>query len=192
MRFGTSRQVITPPMSMRIACTGAFDIDFTSVHDDVYVRTLVLDDEKKKLVLMSFDLLFHDRLLNDAIAEYAEEKYGIDKSSVIISYTHAHTAPAGRGYNPGSHCDEYELLLVEKGKEALDCALCSMAEGSVKYGIFDADFNISRRGEYDGKFANYPSLDYPRDRELFVLAVYDNEENVRSVMTNYEIGRAHV
>ncbi|MBQ7118851.1 MAG: hypothetical protein IJO09_01430 [Oscillospiraceae bacterium] len=185
MRFGISRQVITPPMSMKLACTGAFDINFTSVHDDVYIRTLVLDDGKKKLVLMSFDLLFHDRLLNDAIAEYAEGKYGIDKSSVIISYTHAHTAPAGRGYNPGSHCDEYELLLVEKGKEALDCALCSMQEGKAEYGIFDADFNISRRGVYDGKFGNYPAPDYPHDRELFVLTVRDEGGNVRSVMTNY-------
>ena len=185
MRFGTAKNIITPYAPMYIACCGVFDRNFSKIHDDVYVRCLVLDDGSSKAVLMSFDLLFHDRLLNDAIAAYAKEKYGIDPAAVTVSYTHAHTTPASRGYNLNHHNDDYEVFLEEQAKICLDRALCAMEEGSFEYGCFDADFNISRRGNKDGVFGNIPDFNYPRDREFWVLCVRDTERNIRSVVTNY-------
>lgn len=185
MRFGTAKDIITPCAPMNIACCGIFDRHFSRVHDDVYVRCLVLDDGKKKAVLMAFDMLFHDRLLNDEIAAYASEKYGIDSSAVIISYTHTHLAPAGRGYNLGHHDDAYEEFLLVRAKACLDRALCSMEEGSLEYGCFDADFNISRRGNKDGQFGNIPDFTYPRDREFWVLCLKDPDGNIGSIVTNY-------
>ena len=185
MRFGTGKDIITPTAPMNIACCGVFDRHFTKIHDDVYVRCLVLDDGNNKTVLMSFDLLFHDRLLNDAIAAYAESAYGINPAAVVISYSHAHTAPAARGYNPDHHDDAYEYLLLERAKACLDRALCSMEEGTLEYGCFDADFNISRRGQMDGQFGNIPDFNYPRDREFWVFCLRNVDGNVGSILTNY-------
>lgn len=185
MRFGTGKDIITPLAPMNIACCGIFDRHFTKVHDDVYVRCLVLDDGSSKAVLMAFDLLFHDRQLNNAVAAYAKEKYGIDPAAVVLSYSHAHTAPAARGYNKDHHDDAYEELLLQRSKACLDRAMCSLEEGTLEYGCFDADFNLSRRGQRNGYFGNIPDFTYPRDREFWVLCVRDTDNTVRSILTNY-------
>lgn len=185
MRFGTAKCIITPYTPMYIACGGVFDQNFSKIHDDLYARCLVLDDGSKKAVLMSFDLLFHDRLLNDVIAAYAKEKYGIDPAAVTVAYTHAHTAAASRGYNLNHHNDAYEEFLEVQAKICLDRALCSMEEGTFEYGCFDADFNISRRGNKNGVFGNIPDFDYPRDREFWVFCLRDAEGNIGSIVTNY-------
>ena len=185
MRFGTGKDIITPCAPTFLACSGVFDQPFAWVHDDVYVRCLVLDDGKEKAVLMAFDLLFHERELNDRIATYAKNAYGIRPEALVISYSHAHTAPAAKGYNLGHHNDTYEALLYERAIASLDRAMCSLVEGSLEYTTFDADFNISRRGTKDGVFRISPSLTYPRDREFWVFCLKDMDGNIRSIVTNY-------
>jgi len=185
MRFGTGKDIITPTAPMNIACSGVFDKPFAWIHDDVYVRCLVLDDGREKAVLMAFDLLFHDHILNDQIAAYAHEKYGIKPDGVTLSYSHAHTAPAARGYNRDHHDDAYEELLLARAKACLDRAMCSMTEGTLEYTTFNADFNISRRGNANGVFGNIPDNTYPRDREFWVLCLRDLNRNIRSIVTNY-------
>jgi len=185
MRFGTGKDIITPTAPMNIACSGVFDKPFAWIHDDVSVRCLVLDDGREKAVLMAFDLLFHDHILNDQIAAYAHEKYGIKPDGVTLSYSHAHTAPAARGYNRDHHDDAYEELLLARAKACLDRAMCSMTEGTLEYTTFNADFNISRRGNANGVFGNIPDNTYPRDREFWVLCLRDLNRNIRSIVTNY-------
>lgn len=186
MRFGVARDIITPTAPVKLACAGGeMEQNFLTVHDDVFVRCLVFDDGREKAVLMSFDLLFHDRKLNRMIAEYAEMKYGINPAAFVVSYIHAHTAPASRGYNPGAHDDVYEEFLVSRAKDCLDRAMCSLFEGSVEYGTFDADFNISRRGIVDGAYRIAPNDNYPHDTEFAVICVRNMEGDVRSVVMNY-------
>ena len=185
MRFGTAKEIITPIKPVRVACCGPFDENYIAIHDDVYVRCLVIDDGKNKAVFLAYDLLFHDHGLNDRIAAYANEKYGIEKSAVVASYSHAHTAPAVRGYCPGAHDEEYEEFLVERSKNALDRALSIMYEGELEYGVFDADFNISRRGIREGARACVPDPDYECDKEFFVMFIRDMKGDIRAVMTNY-------
>ena len=185
MRFGSGKICITPCFPAKIACVGDFESNFTQIHDDVFVRCLVLDDGTRKLVFLAFDLLFHDRTLNDTIADYALKQYGIDPAGVTVACTHAHTAPACRGYNPGHEDPRLEALLVDRAKESLDKAIHSMMDGSLEYGFFHADFNISRRGQKDGVYDNIPDFDYPREQEFWVLCLRDSQNNIRSLLTNY-------
>lgn len=186
MKFGVAKDLISPTAPMRLACPrGDLSKNFTAVHDDVYVRCLVLDDGNEKAVLMSFDLLFHDRGLNRAIEEYAFSEYKINPAAVVVSCTHAHTAPASLGYNPGFHDDNYEKLLVERAKACLDRAMCAMFEGTFEYGSFDADFNISRRRIINGVYENAPNSNYPHDTEFGVLCVRDTSGEIRSIVMNY-------
>ncbi len=185
MRAGCSKEIITPTKPTKLACCDPFDRNFKYIHDDVYIRCLVINDNSKTVVFMSMDLLFHDAILNDEIANYANEKYGIGKSSVVVGYTHSHNAPAARGYNLNHHDDEYEEFIVSRAKSCLDRAMCSMFEASLEYGAFDADFNISRRGKFNGEFNNVPDFYYPRDREFAVICVRDGCGDIRSTITNY-------
>ncbi len=185
MKFGLAKTCITPVCPTKIACTGNFTDDFTNIHDDVYVRCLIIDNGKNKAVFMSFDLLFHSRDLNLSIAEYAEKKYGISKSSVIVSYTHAHTAPAVKGYNPGHHTDEYEQFLISKATECIDKAMLSLFEGYLTYGSHEAELNVKRRKIENGVCDMLPNPDGERDSQMFVMCVRDINDNLKGILINY-------
>ena len=187
MKFGIAKEIITPPMKTRVACDGggAFGSDYETVHDDVYVRMAVIDDGANKTLLAAFDLLFHSPDLNDALAEYAKEKYGFRPELVIVGCTHAHTAPAVRGYNPGAENPAYERFIIGRAESCLDKAMNSMFEGALTYGAFDAEFNISRRKVVDGKCVFGPAPGHERDTELAVLAVRDLGGAVRGIVMSY-------
>ncbi len=185
MRFGVAKEVITPPFKMKLSCSGKMDVDYEDIHDDVFVRCLIFEDGMRKLVLMSYDLLFHDRSLNDALAEYASDKYGVERDAVCVCYTHAHTSPASKGYHPMHHDDRYEELLIERGKKCIDDAMGGMFEGYYEYGSIEIDMNASRRACVNGRYHNLPALDKPHDKELFVMCVKDAAGKIRSVFVNY-------
>lgn len=185
MRFGSAKDVITPPFKMKLACSGKFDADFEYIHDDVFVRCLVMDDGNAKTAMFSFDILFHDRSLNFALEAYASETYGIAPSAVVIGSTHSHMAPASSGYNRGFDSPEYEAFMLDRAKTCLDRAMCSMYDGTIEHAVFDAEFNISRRGIVDGKFTNFPAPTRKRDTEFALLVVRDLFGNVRSIVMSY-------
>ena len=186
MRFGIAKDIITPTSPMKLICAGGGkDSDFLRIHDDIYVKSLVLDDGTKKTILMSFDLALHDRDLNETLAEYALNKYGVSSEHFVLGCTHAHPVPAIRGYNPGTHSDAYEELLVTRAKQCIDRAMCNMMEGTMEYGSFYADFNISRRGTVNGVYKIAPTEEYPHDTEFVVICIRDINGEVRSVIMNY-------
>ena len=125
MYFGTAKDLITPIEPTMLSCAGFYDRTYKEIHDDLYVRCLVMDDGNKKAVIMSFDLIFHDRTLNDDIAAYARGKYGIDPAAVVITHTHSHPTPATPSYNrynPLTYNAPFEALL-ECITSSLRCAI---------------------------------------------------------------------
>jgi len=184
MLFGTAKELITPHKPIPLACVGGAADPFHRVHDDVYVRTLVLEEGGNKVAFMSFDLLFHDRSLNDPLEAYAQSTYGIRPGGLIITHTHAHTAPATNGYNWYTD-PNYEVFLLERAKVCLDRAMASLIPGTLECGCFEADYNISRRGKVNGVYTIAPNFDYVHDREFMLLCVRDQAGTLRSVMMNY-------
>jgi len=185
MLFGIAKDIITPTFPMPLSCPYGKMEDFKYIHDDVFVRCLVMDDGKNKTVLMAFDLLFHDRCLNFELEAYAKEKYGVKESAFIVGATHDHVSPASKGYSQIYARDEYEVFLLDRAKSCLDRAMCSMFEGTLEHTSFDAFFNMSRRGYRNGVFVSFASPDSPRDTEFSLLVVKDLSENIRSVVMNY-------
>jgi len=179
MKFGTAKEIITPPVKTRIACSGEFELPYKTIHDDLYVRILVMDDGKSLAFFAAFDLLFHSPELNDALAGYANGRYGIKPEMTVTGYTHAHTAPAARGYNPGSENDAYEAFLLERAKTCLDRAMCNIFEGTLEYCAYPVSFNVSRRPD----MAPNPAREH--DTEMALLAVRDLDGTVRCVLMSY-------
>ena len=188
MRFGVAKDIITPVEPTMLTCTGVYNETYKEIHDDIFVRCLVIDDGKRKAVLMAFDLIFHDRTLNREIARYAKEKHGIDPAAVVLTHTHSHTTPSTPSYNrynPMCRNEAFEKLLFDRAKDCLDRAMYTMFEGEMEYGSFDGDFNVSRRGKVNGKYKIHPNFDYICDKEFFVLRVTDTRGNLRSIVCNY-------
>ena len=145
MVFGVSKETITPSFPVKIACNGRYNDGSIGIHDDVFCRCLMMDDGNQKLIFLSYDPLFHDREPNNTLADYEQQKNGVTPSSFVHSCTHAHTAPACRGYNPNHHSDLYEAYLVEKGKLCIDKTMYSLFEETLEYVTVEIFRNCSPR-----------------------------------------------
>ncbi|WP_144008443.1 hypothetical protein [Parenemella sanctibonifatiensis] len=183
--FGVAREIITPPAPMRLACTGDFDSIYRDVHDEVYVRTLVLRRGEHTVVWVSFDLLFHDRALNRDIQAYAQQRHGIDPELVIVAAVHNHNAPAVESYNPGRGEPAYESLLRERAMSSLDRAIAQLQPGDVSLARGDIDLNVNRRVVTDEGVTMAPNHEAARDTEMTVLQVHDRSGLLRVAMVTY-------
>jgi len=186
MPFGVSRELITPPIKTHMGGYASLHGQyFVGIHDDLYAKALLLDDGRDKALLVTCDLLFHDFDLTEHLADYVEERYSVPRSNLVLSYTHTHAGPAVRGYDPGQHSDEYEAFLAERLRRCVDRAFANLFRGTVAYGCIEGDWNVCRRKKIGDVWRNAPNYDAPRDRELAILSVTDDDRNLRAVLLNY-------
>lgn len=187
MIFGVGRELITPFFKTNISCTGAFGVPFEGIHDDVYVKAFVMDDNRTRALVVSTDLLFHDESLNLKIFEYAKAKYGIPMEHVVINHTHNHNAPSALGYDNENVSEEYEAFLEERTLRAIDRAFVNTFEGDMYHGTIEEYFlsvNRRRRME-DGTIQNRPNPMGPKDSTMDVLKVCDKGGRIRVLMVVY-------
>jgi len=186
MRFGVAKEIITPdrPMCM-IGYAEYYKKHFQAIHDDLYVRCMMLNDGETTALILAYDLLFHDLSLTDAVRRYAAEAFGVKPSSVILSYTHTHYGVAVKGYASELAEEDYESFLLEQTKRCIRKAFINSFDGTIDYGVVRADENINRRKLIDGEYIMAPNLEGEADKELSVLLVKDEKENVRIAVTNY-------
>ncbi len=187
LTFGAAKDIITPriPATM-IGFASMFGVPFTDIHDDLYVRTLALRDaDGETVILMGFDLLFHDDSLPNALRKYINEKYGISESNLHVSYTHTHFGPAVKGYDFTWYTDEYEEFLIDRAKASIDRALVSMRSGTLKYASIKGEWNISRRLPLNGIIDFKPSPDGECDKNLYLLKLEDEQGKMRALAMNF-------
>ena len=145
-KFGIGKEIITPPFKTCLSCSKYYGKLYKEIHDDVYVKTAILNDGRTYALLISYDLLFHEHYLNIALKEYAFNKYGIPKDNTIVCYTHSHNSPSSKGYDSYNASDEYEEFLLERGKNCIDRAFTNIFEGSLHYGIVEGNWNKFWKG----------------------------------------------
>lgn len=186
MKFGVAKDLITPDVRTHMGGYGTlYGKYFTGIHDDLYVKTLVMDAGWSKVVLMTFDLLMHDYALSETIADYVRAEYGLPTDHVVVSYTHSHAGPAAQGYDPDQASDAYEAFLWGRIKSCIDRAFINTFDGTISFGRAKGDWSISRRRMDDGKVVMLPSPEGPRDDTLNVLRICDDQGNTRVLLLNY-------
>jgi hypothetical protein len=93
LQAGTGVSTITPPLGTSLS--GSFeDRPAKTVHDDLHVRALVLDDGTTRVALVLCDIICISRETADRAKDVVSARSGIAASQVMISCTHTHTAPA--------------------------------------------------------------------------------------------------
>ncbi len=186
MYFGVAKEMITPdhPMYM-IGYAEYYKRCFKSVHDDLYVRCLLLDDGKRKAILLAYDLLFHDHSLAQRLREFAKMEFQVDEDAVVLSYTHTHYSVAVRGYCSEEADSGYEDYLLEQSKRCIRKAFLNMSEGEASYISTTADESINRRKPVDGQYIMAPNQEGEKDEELNAIVIRNKEGRVKAIAVNY-------
>ena len=194
MKFGFAKEIITPKSKIALACFVTSknpEQPYLTIHDDVFVRTCYIENGSKLLMIV-FDLLFHNDELNNKIMDYSAEKYGIPRATVLVNYTHSHTAPAARGYCDILASEEYEDFLFERASACIDRALTNLIEGEVGYESVPCDWSISRRRITNGMCGGIePSDDNVREKRMDILKFVDLTGKIRGIVTFYASHPVH-
>lgn len=186
MQCGVAKDLITPPFQMFMGGYGSrYNKPPAGIHDDLYVKALLLDDGRQKILMMTFDTLFHDYAFRERLAEYAQRRHGITPDNVVVSYTHTHAGPTGATYDIGQISTEYEEFLWERSKACIDRVMTNVFAGTIAHGSVEGDWNMSRRALINGKRLNAPNPAGATDRTLHFLRIVDAEGKPRALLLNY-------
>jgi hypothetical protein len=115
------------------------------IHDDLFAKSLVLDDGQKRVAIISLDLISTSRSLVEESRAAIEKKTGIPASHILICATHSHTGPtlanANRRWNDFGASSP---LVIEYTKGLPEKLADSVAEAISKLTPVTASWAVGR------------------------------------------------
>ncbi len=94
MKAGIAKKLITPSVGVDLTGYVGRSGPSIGVHDDLYARALVLDDEATRIGIISLDLIGTDMAQDAALREEISKATGIPRRNLLIGSSHTHSGPA--------------------------------------------------------------------------------------------------
>ena len=153
-RAGAAAVKITPPKGAPLAGY-YYNRAAEGVHDDLYAKTLVLEQDGTRVAFVVCDLISLSRPIVEQARKLMSESSGVQGENVMMSATHSHTGPVLRGGSTRSaaqggeedvavnYADELPKLIAESVKlaaERLTNAVVSAAIGYEEHLSFNRRF----------------------------------------------------
>ncbi|HTN06541.1 neutral/alkaline non-lysosomal ceramidase N-terminal domain-containing protein [Agriterribacter sp.] len=188
MKVGIGRKAITPqgdawlngyanPARLKPA---------TGIAHDLWAKALVFEESPtSRVVIVTTDLLGLSHEISADIAQRLSDKYGIQRSQLLLNSSHTHSAPmvwpaAGMFYYKPDDMQtvyKYTRQLVEDIIAAVDMAMTDLAPMQVWSGHGEADFAFNRRD---------PKLTIrPVDHDVPVLKIATPGGELKAVLFGY-------
>ena len=141
MKIGYAQDVITPSLDKPVYLAGfGNNRRATTIHDDLHVRALAIQDEQKTLVLVALDLIGFFRPDVYDVIERVQTSEVIKASdvSIIIASTHTHHGPDTMGlWGPDQKtCGvdlDYMSAIKQKIVDAILASLSDLKPASAKW-----------------------------------------------------------
>ncbi len=151
LRAGASLSNITPPLGTEIV--GNFNRPIANyIHDELYAKTLVLDDGEQRLAIIILDNIGTAREVLDAAKAMIENKLEIPYSNILIAGTHTHSAISAQkqgdlrsGYHYGEPLDDYQLFVAKRIMDGVQTALGNLESARIGWGTVDAPEHVFNR-----------------------------------------------
>lgn len=181
LKAGIARCAITPPVGMLMIGYTARKGVAEGRDGELYATALVLDDEKTRVAILSFDLAF---LLEPFVSNLRRSiglRLGIPPSHVLVNCSHTHAGPALQKSQYDFEDEEQERLLegyaagfsVQLPALAAEAAR-KLAPARIGTSTGEARIGINRREEQpDGAIFLGENPGGPIDHEVRVIRVDD-------------------
>lgn len=194
MKVGSAKVDITPPLNIPYLAYLPRQGKFKGVHDPLYARALVLDDDKTKVAIISADSIgYNNELLGEEYNFLSEvrgkiqERTGILGLNVMLATTHSHSTPETTGITcllDVNGAGEWLEVLIEQLTSAVEMADQNLVEMFVKAGIGEA------RGIAKNRRKSGMSLDVQRssgfvDESVGVLLFQTEDSKISDIIINY-------
>lgn len=164
MRAGAATSNITPDLGGEII-GGFLPIASRQIHDELWVRCIVLEQGETRIALVVCDLLGIHRSLSLAARDEIARRHAIPASHVLISATHTHSATSAIGnamypqvYQSDVPLDDYQRFVVRRIVDAVGRAVANLEPAEVGFGSIEAPEHLFNRRWFlkEGKMTPNP------------------------------------
>jgi len=194
-KAGAAAVKITPPTPIWMAGYASRKKPSEGVAADLFAKALAIEDPRgTRLVIVTIDLISVPRTLRDWLEAAAREKYGLNRSSLLMNISHTHCGPELRAsrlkdddtkakYAPVA--EQYVTQLQQKLAALVGDALNRLAPAKLDFLRARAGFAMNRRRPTPQGYSNAPYSDGPVDHEVPVLRVTDPQGNLAALLFGY-------
>lgn len=212
-RAGASTANITPPLGEGIVGNFGIPPPAEHIHDELHVRTLVLDDGDTRLAFVISDNVGIKREVFDEAKRMILEETQMPPENILMAATHTHSAiSAGgvgikrRGWNYGEPLDEYQQFIARRMADGVRIAINNLeparigwGSGSVPQHVFNRRWKMKEKvvnpfGQMDEVRMN-PGVSNenklepagPTDPEVYFISVQSKEGRPIALLANYSL-----
>ena len=188
MNYSIAKEQITPDWPMRMAGYRNRVKPFTGVYDQLYTMALLLDDGKKKALIISIDVCMIDRSFASGIKAIIKTKYGLDEENIIVHAIHTHAGPVAFLSHVEKETPDYEhvlrfrKLLEEKILICVGKCMSKLKEGFMEIGTGETYIGMSRRQKKPDGITIGPNPDEEIDRLAYALTIKNSDGEVEVVL----------
>ncbi|MBR3933688.1 MAG: neutral/alkaline non-lysosomal ceramidase N-terminal domain-containing protein [Clostridia bacterium] len=164
MKSGFSKICINPVYGMPVR--GYYEKRYVKgILDDLFIRTVVFDDDSKCVAIISLDLGNLPQNVFDAMREEIAKFCNMDKEAVFISCIHTHTGPnVVMDENDKDSIDfSYAKMLIAQVRDSVIYAKADLNETEVEYAQSRVE-NVAFERRYrmkDGSVSTNPGVNNP-------------------------------
>ncbi len=199
-KAGAAREKITPREPMWMAGYGSRNHPATGVLNDLWAKSLVLEDGAgTRVAIVTLDLVGIGRDLSEPICAELAAKYRLPRANVTLCCSHTHSGPV---VGKNLHTMHYDQL-DEQGKQRVDRyagdlkqsivelvggAIAALAPCELSYGQAQATFGTNRRANKEPDVPRLRAegqLRGPVDGDVPVLKVADASGKLAAVLFGY-------
>ncbi len=149
-RAGAATANITPPLD-ELVVGGFSPQPADSVHDELHVRCLVLDDGTTRLAIVLCDNVGIPREVFDAAKKQIFEKTGLPIENQLMAATHTHSAISARSANSlvyDSQLNDYQRFLARRIADGVRIAIKRLEPAKIAWGAVDEPSQLFNRRWY--------------------------------------------
>jgi len=176
---GFSKVSISPPLGAPLAGFAARQGVCEGIHDELFARALVLENNGKTIVFIGLDVLAVSSEFVNRVRAKIEQRTGIPNNSIMIASTHTHAGPVTvkTFFNPEGTLDpDYMNSLAQAIEDSVSEAWEKRFPARAGVGSgFVSGIGVNRRTP-DKK---------PIDEEIGIIKIEDANGKLRAVFINY-------
>jgi hypothetical protein len=188
-KAGVAQAVITPKEPIWMAGFGSRTKPSEGVRQDIYVRSVALEDGAgKTLAIVTLDLVGIDRETAEEIAGQCSKQFGLTRDRLVLNVSHTHSAPvAGVTLMPlydltaeqKAVVNRYTEDLIRKTVVAIGDSIRQAEPASVWFEQRLAGIAVNRRR------VGRRALPGPVDHDVPTLAIRGANGELRAVVVGY-------
>ncbi|PYR62455.1 MAG: hypothetical protein DMF91_06690 [Acidobacteria bacterium] len=196
LRAGASKVDITPAPDAALPMSGYANrtAGFKSIHDDLNVRAIVVDDGATQAALIGCEVIGISAALWEKIAERLTQETRIPRDHIMLASVHTHAAPALGTYNEPVEGDaiqkraEYVQKLEDAVVTAVREAQASLQPARIGFGTGKANVSANRRArDGDGGWMLGNNPDGVSDKTVAVIKLETLSGEPLAIFANYAV-----